>query len=234
MPSFRSRKIERQLLVLAIAGLSLATLEPRRVRADLIVNGGFEQPAVPTNTFGEEFNAGSTLIIGWSVLSGSVDIEPPFWYAPYQGVQALDLDGSVPGAISQTFATTIGTAYQLSFAYADNGHSGVTYSGNRTANVSVTDAAGSSLLSLSVSHNGSTTNVMNYDVFTANFVADTTTATLQFTSTDPSYSNGGIVLDAVSVNLAVPEPGPFVLLGLGMFGSMVYGGRRTLGTIFRR
>ncbi len=125
-------------------------------------------------------------------------VTPTSWFNPYQGAQALDLDGFNPGSVKQSFVSTIGTTYQLSFAYANNG-SGGTFGGTRTADVTVTDAGGAILLSSSVSHTGSTPREMNYQMFTATFVADTATTTLQFTSTDPSNSNDGIVLDAVSV-----------------------------------
>ena len=126
------------------------------VISNQIINGGFEQPTPLANDYGEEFGAGSTGIPGWSVVSGSVDVTPDTWFGSYQGVQSLDLDGSAPGSIEQSFTTTIGTTYQLSFAYADNGHPGGTYSGPRTADVTVTDAGGTTLLSSSVSHSGST------------------------------------------------------------------------------
>jgi choice-of-anchor C domain-containing protein len=225
--SLRSRRILYRLIVPAIAGLSLTSSAPCRASANLIVNGGFEQPTPLPFSFGEEFNAGSTGIPGWTVVSGSVDVTPTTWFNSYQGVQALDLDGSSPGAVSQSFVTTIGTAYQLSFAYADNGTAGGTYDGTRTADVTVTDSGGTILLSSSVSHNGSTPDDMNYQIFTGSFVADTMTTTLQFTSTDPSSSNDGIALDAVTVSVSsVPEPGSLILLVAGLSGALVHGWRR--------
>jgi len=171
-------------------------------QVNLITNGGFEQPTPLPHNWGEEFSAGSSGIPGWAVVSGSVDIQGASWFDPYQGAQSLDLDGSHPGSIEQSFATTVGTTYQLSFAYANNPDSRGTFNGPQTADVTVADSGGTTLLSSTVTHTGSTPKAMNYEIFTGTFVADTTTATLKFTSTDPSYSNNGIALDAVSVSLS--------------------------------
>jgi len=180
------------------------------VLSALIVNGGFEQPTPLPHVWGEEFSAGSTDIPGWTVVSGSVDVTPTSWFDPYQGAQSLDLDGSHPGSIEQLFATTIGTTYELSFAYANNPGQLGTFDGPQTADVTVTDSGGMTLLSSTITHTGSTPTAMNYQIFTDTFVADTTITTLKFTSTDPSYSNNGIALDAVSVSPA-PTPTPIAI-----------------------
>ena len=179
----------------------------QRALLSVLLNGGFEQPTPLPNAWGREFSAGNTAIPGWSVVSGSVDIQSASWFDPYQGAQSLDLDGSQPGSIGQSFATTIGTTYQLSFAYGNNPDQRGTFDGPHTADVTVTDSHGMVLISSTVTHTGSTPTIMNYQMFTDNFVADTTITTLKFTSTDPSYSNNGIALDAVSVS-PTPTPTP--------------------------
>ncbi|MFO0955905.1 MAG: hypothetical protein U0800_00390 [Isosphaeraceae bacterium] len=57
---------------------------------DLIVNGGFEQPTPLPNNWGDEYYPGTTAIPGWTVLSGSVNIQDSRWFNPYQGAQFLD------------------------------------------------------------------------------------------------------------------------------------------------
>jgi choice-of-anchor C domain-containing protein len=179
------------------------------VTNNLLINGGFDQPTPLHHNWGDEFDAGSTLIPGWTIVSGSVDIQSATWFDPYQGAQSLDLDGSSPGSIEQSFATTIGTTYQLTFAYANNPDQLGTFGGPQTAIVAVTDSGGLTLLNSTVTHTGSTPTVMNYQIFTGTFVAETTITTLKFTSTDPSYSNNGIALDAVSVSpIPAPTPSP--------------------------
>ena len=217
---FKARKTYLQFLLPAIAGLTLTLPSPCRAGGNLIINGGFELPTPLPNVWGEEFSAGSTGIPGWTVVSGSVDVTPTSWFDPYQGAQSLDLDGSHPGSIEQSFATTIGTTYQLSFAYANNPDQRGTFAGPQTADVTVTDSGGVTLLSSTVTHSGSTPSGMNYRIYTEDFLADTAITTLKFTSTDPLYSNNGIVLDAVAVG-SVPEPSPLILLGLGMSGFLI-------------
>jgi choice-of-anchor C domain-containing protein len=188
-----------------------APVTPVAPGVNLINNGGFEQPTPLPNIWGEEFDAGSTGIPGWTIVSGSVDIQGASWFDPYQGAQSLDLDGSHPGSIEQSFATTIGATYQLSFAYGNNPDSRGTFDGPQTADVTVTDSGGKTLLSSTVSHTGSTPTDMNHQLFTETFVADTTMTTLKFTSTDPYSSNNGIALDDVTVSPSLtssPTPTP--------------------------
>ena len=199
-------------------------------RADFIINGGFEQPGGLTSDV--DYLAGDTSIVGWTIVSGSVDIVPSTGSWPaYQGNQSLDLDGHSAGTISQTFDTTAGMTYQLSFAYANNPGGGAAAAGDdpgnpvRTATVSVLDDGGSTLLSQDIGHEGSTAADMNWTIFTGSFTAHSATTTLVFTSTDPATSYGGIALDAVSVQ-AVPEPPGLALVGAGLATLAGYAGWR--------
>jgi hypothetical protein len=88
------------------------------------INGGFESPVVGgalpylTISVGTE-PAG----FRWRVLNGTVDAVrqgPEFGATAYEGTQWLDLDGTSPGTLAQTFATVVGGQYTVNFAYANN------------------------------------------------------------------------------------------------------------------
>lgn len=94
-------------------------------RGNLLINGGFEAPALP---------AGQSMVIGpgsepagfgWTVSSGTVDlahlpIDPFVLFPAFDGNQMLDLNGNGPGALFQDFATVPGQVYLLSFVSADH------------------------------------------------------------------------------------------------------------------
>src|SRR3954462_9997949 len=99
--------------------LCLEVLEDRAVPANLLVNGGFEQPQVPTGSDSLTISFESPAqLAGWSV-AGTVDVVRGSWQ-PSEGAQSLDLNGFSPGTIVQSFATTPGVRYRLSFAYGDS------------------------------------------------------------------------------------------------------------------
>jgi hypothetical protein len=85
-----------------------------------------------------------------------------------------------------------------------------------SAIVDVVDGA-NVLLTDSITGSGSTFANMVYSPFQQTFVADSSSASLQFTSTDPSFSNSGLALDAVSIQ-TVPEPAALALVSMAVFG----------------
>jgi eukaryotic-like serine/threonine-protein kinase len=87
------------------------------VPGNLLVNGSFEKgPAVVA---WRNYAAGSTDIPGWTVSRGNIDVVANDWPASH-GAHSLDLDGAVPGAIRQTFATVSGRRYRVTFDLAGN------------------------------------------------------------------------------------------------------------------
>ena len=176
------------------------------VVSNLISNGSFEIPSVSGGLSYLDIGAGSPPAgFAWQVTSGSVDIvaaPSAFASVAFDGTQFLDLDGFNPGIIAQTFATTPGAAYVLNFAYANNFDSTHGATVPATATVSVLDASSKAALitPFQVTH-GDTTGA-NPDWKTSgavSFVARGSTTSLSFVSNDPASSNGGILLDAVSV-----------------------------------
>lgn len=208
---------------LCLAALLLLTAP---ARAELIVNGGFEAPDIGTAPFTAPIGVGSTLIPGWSVVLGNVEVVSNAFSAAFEGDQWLDLIGVAPGAAQQTFATTPGETYLLSFAYANNPNASFA-----SARVDVLgDAAAPPVLTANVTATGSTFAQMQYTVLSQPFVANSATTTLRFTSTGSSEPFSGLALDAVSVQQAIPEPSAFVLFGLGALGLAGWGWRRHRAT----
>jgi hypothetical protein len=102
-------------LLLSCALLGMATSAP----ADpILVNGSFEiGPVFSIQDL--DILPGSTEIPGWMVVGGGVDLLGAPWDVS-DGVHAIDLDRRSPGGIEQTFATTIGQTYQVSFDLSGN------------------------------------------------------------------------------------------------------------------
>jgi choice-of-anchor C domain-containing protein len=185
-----------------------ALLLPAVAHGNLISNGGFEAPTV--YFYGYQT---MTSLPGWTVSpGGQVDVEGGGFWQAAEGNQSLDSVGNTgPGTyIQQSFSTTIGQSYDLTFDYANNPTG--TYCTN---NVLVTGAT--TLLNSVISHGGSANNNMNWVSFSQVFVADSSLTTLRFThlgaATDPLGS--GIALDAISVE-AVPEPSVLTVFVIGM------------------
>jgi hypothetical protein len=101
---------------------------------NLIVNGGFETFVVGPN----DINFGgfvrmftplaNTDIAGWTISGSSdgnpnkVDLTHSSLWPAFAGTRSLDMEGAVgaSGVIFQSFATTPGDVYELSFEYGNN------------------------------------------------------------------------------------------------------------------
>ncbi|MGH9357073.1 MAG: DUF642 domain-containing protein, partial [Terriglobia bacterium] len=148
----------------------------------------------------------------------NVDLVHTFFYPSFTGSagsQSLDMEGAIgaSGLIFQSFATTPGDLYNLSFEYANNPQPGPSSSGSM--NVLITGST--TLLDQNVTHSGSAFSNMKYQLFSQDFTADSAATTLQFEAL--TNSGFGIALDAVSVNPAtttVPEPATLPLFVAGL------------------
>lgn len=200
-----------------LAGTMMATalVAATPASADLLTNGGFETPTGYFTTYS------GTQIPGWTVTTNNVDIASNAIYGAssayaFEGTQWLDLVGTGrSGAIAQSFATTAGAIYQLSFAYANNPD----YT-PASANVSVVGLT--TLLATAVTHANSTRTAAGWIVYTGSFTADSANATLSFTDTSHNL-NAGVYLDAVSVQAiapGVPEAATWSMMvaGVGAVG----------------
>ncbi len=194
----------------AFALLALAATSPV-LAASLITNGSFELGNTGGNFTTE--SAGSPNITGWTVDSGSVDYISSYWAAS-DGVRSIDIAGSAIGALSQSFASTAGQKYLVTFDLSSNPD----LQGTRDLLVSIDGGT-----PLTFTHPGATGKDAAGMAWTAqsfSFLAGGPLTTITFTANGTSQGVYGPALDNVSI-LGVPEPAAWalMLMGLGLVGS---------------
>lgn len=177
--------------------------------AATISNGSFETGPNPGSF--STLGTGSTAITDWTVTAGTIDYIGSYWMAQ-DGSRSLDLAGNSPGAISQTFATTNGQAYRISYWIGRNPDGGLN---PRTGFIDV----GGGQQQFLYSGSGNRAN-MQWQLETFDFIATGASTTLTFAA-DPASAGQyfGPALDNVSIG-GVPEPIAWALmiLGFGMVG----------------
>jgi choice-of-anchor C domain-containing protein len=187
--------------ILATAGALLGSLALASsvLAAGAFQNGGFESGNYQGPTYGFDFDrvfagtARASDITGWTVTVGSVDWIGSYWQAA-EGTKSIDLDGDegTPGAMSQTFATSVNATYVVSYALSGNPDAGPA---NKTMTIDVGGAKTN--VSYDTSAYGTTRADMKYVTKGYSFVATSTTTTLTFTSTTPG--GYGPVIDNIVI-----------------------------------
>lgn len=211
-------------LFVGVACFAFAT--PSYAAANLLSNAGFEDPAISTNPGYVTYPANSYLFgtSGWFVEAGNVDIVNSYAGAvAAEGQQFLDLVGTVNGSISQTFATTVGQAYKLTFQYAHN----IFSTSTATA---VFDVAVSDLTAGTVTHSGgATASNLNWQTYTGFFTAGSGPMSKLTLTNTVGANQGGIFADDFTIT-AVPEPATWVSLvfGFGLLGGALRRRKQTL------
>lgn len=204
---------------LSLAVIGFSTILASGLQANGLVNGSFE--------LGD--------FTGWTA-TGSIGVCAGgdfFCGVPFDGTFSATLNGGdvTPDAVlDQTFTTTPGTLYRLTFAYGIMDFVG---GSTQQLHAEIISAAGGAhdLVDQTVSSppsiapGGAVNAAVNYGVFSFTFTADDTSATLHFSdlASNPSGSIDG-KLDAVSIDV-VPEPASLLLMLTGI-APLVYGRKR--------
>ncbi len=210
----------KRLSILALAFSLALALGGSPVQADLILNGSFEN--------GVDINGSSDLVFAainpmaiddWNVFTGNLKYVGSLWWAQ-DGLRSLDLSGSAAnGGIEQTFATSPGEVYQVSFWLAGNPVAQLPQYWEKTLNVKV----GIFDQDFTFNVHNKTVDDMGWIEEVFLFTAQGGTSTLQFLSaTGGSY---GPALDNVSVT-RVPLPASLLLLASGLLGLPFLGRRK--------
>lgn len=202
------------MLRYAIAALAIGLI-PAVASAQIVTNGGFEQPTVGNpccTTSPPDPLPGWTATPNVNVVNGTFNgTNTPGPNLASEGTQYLDLVGQGGmGSISQLLTLTPGQLYNLTFAFSNNGFS-PNESTSASASFSIDGLTGS------VTHNTATPTNLDWQIFSGSFTA-TGTNTLSFINT-AGGPNEGILLDAISVT-PLPEPATWamMLLGFGAIG----------------
>jgi choice-of-anchor C domain-containing protein len=213
----------RYVLAAGAAALLVAA-SPRAMASNLISDGNFDSPSAgsgyTTYSLGQSIGA-------WTVTTGtvnphtdgaSVDLIGGYWQAPAGG-GSVDLDGAYQASgIMQTFATTAGANYLLTFSLSGNPDGGP---GPKDLLVTVGNASSQfTFVTGANSHDN-----MDYVAESVAFQATGTSTTLTFASEDVANSAFGPVIGNVSVS-AVPLPGALTLFGAGLVGLGAFGWRK--------
>lgn len=205
--TYTSRTVKKltsnYMKVLAVAGAGIAAAglmaSPVSAAAPALLNGSFEN-GTPPGILLTPSAGNNTTITDWTVTTGNVDYIGTYWTSS-DGSRSIDLNGTQPGGLSQTFATVAGHSYTVTFDLSGNPDGALWSPVIKTLNVD----AGGAPTAYSFDTTGHTTASMGWEQRTFNFTATGASTTLSFTSTTGgAFPYFGPALD--NVKLAVDAP----------------------------
>jgi hypothetical protein len=204
-----------RLAAAAILTLVLGT----NAHANLLVNGSFEFPDVPTGSFGV-----FPSIPGWLGIEGpGIEIQDHASGTPFDGDQFVELDSFASSSMLQAFTTTPGDYYRFELAYSPR--PGVGAGDNAIFVYWLSFTTGLHLLDVLDGVGGNDT---NWSLHSYLIQADSGLSGVFLQDGGilfPAASNSlGGYLDATSVE-ALPEPGTITLVGAGL-ALLAIGARR--------
>ena len=187
-------KTFRRLVVGAVtfglmAGFTVVAAAPAQALSGFS-DGGFETPVATPGSFDRFF---APAALGpWTVTEGSVDLSGAGFWQTAEGLQSLDLEGTVGfGTVAQTFTTVPLFKYKVSYKLAGNPASGPTVKTGKVL------ANGNVIQNFSFDITGKTLANLGYVGKETHFIATSLSTTLTFKST--TGSGFGPVIDDVEV-----------------------------------
>ena len=177
-------------------------------RADLIINGSFENPSVGGGY--TVFTNGG--VPGWTSNNNELEIDTTsiLGLANYAGTQSAELNGNTYDTISQTVTgLVIGQRYLLSWGYAGRNGAGaqrvnVLFNGAQVAQNNAVDGTPWTTTSIIVQ-------------------ATAASQVLSFAAVNVGgNSNAGNELDGVTLNAYVPEPRSIAIFAVALLGMVAW------------
>lgn len=162
---------------------------------NLIVNGGFETPDIPTGSWQVYPNATLT---NWTVESGAgLEIQDHAAGNPHSGGQLAELDSNDSSVISQTLTTVAGGKYRLTFWYSPRPGRPA---GDNTIGATVKVVSNNAILVNDTTIGAGVAGGSNtsWTSFSYDFIAQDTATKVMFSDLGTSNSYGGY-LDDISV-----------------------------------
>jgi choice-of-anchor C domain-containing protein len=188
--------VKRRTGIGIVFGLVAALVLAPATMAAAFTDGSFENGTYVDGGSGfQQLDAPNTSIDGWTVADGSVDWIETYWAAG-EGTKSIDMSGAEAGTLSQTFDTTIGNTYTVSFLLAGNPAGPPAL---KTLDVSAT---GGTLAHYTFDVTGTDVTTMGWTLETYSFLATSPSSTLNFISTTDGVF--GPAIDAVDIAESVP------------------------------